>query len=74
MTVSVLDEVPGLGPARKKALLRAFGSVKRLRSASAEEIASVQGIGPSVAAAVVSALGAGEPGPAVDMATGEIID
>ncbi|WP_088320330.1 excinuclease ABC subunit UvrC [Kineosporia sp. R_H_3] len=74
MTVSVLDEVPGLGPARKKALLRAFGSVKRLRAASAEEIASVQGIGPSVAAAVVAALGEQTAEPAVDMATGEIID
>jgi excinuclease ABC subunit C len=74
MTVSVLDEVPGLGPARKKALLRAFGSVKRLRLASAEEVASVQGIGPSVAAAVVSALGAAPAQPAVDTATGEILD
>lgn len=74
MTASVLDDVPGLGPARKKALLRAFGSVKRLRSASAEEIASVQGVGPSVAAAVVAALGASAPEPAVDMATGEIIE
>jgi len=74
MTVSVLDEVPGLGPARKKVLLRAFGSVKRLRSASVEEIASVQGIGPSVAAAVVKSLGGAAAEPAVDMATGEIID
>jgi excinuclease ABC subunit C len=74
MTVSVLDEVPGLGPARKKALLRAFGSVKRLRTASAEEVASVQGIGPSVAAAVVATLGRADVAPAVDMATGEIID
>ncbi len=74
MTVSVLDEVPGLGPARKKVLLRAFGSVKRLRSASVEEIASVQGIGPSVAAAVVKWLGGAAAEPAVDMATGEIID
>jgi excinuclease ABC subunit C len=56
MTASVLDDVPGLGPARKKALLQAFGSVKRLRSAHAEEIASVQGIGPALAGAVVAAL------------------
>jgi len=86
MTASVLDDVPGLGPARKKALLRAFGSVKRLRVAQAEEIASVQGIGPSLAGAVVAALAAqsgadgngsvadGAPMPAVDMATGEIIE
>jgi excinuclease ABC subunit C len=75
MTASILDDVPGLGPARKKALLRAFGSLKRLRAAHAEEIASVQGIGPAVASAVVAALadtGGGQP--AADAATGEIID
>ena len=74
MTTSLLDEVPGLGPARQKALLRAFGSVKRLRTASAEEIASVQGIGPALAAAVVGALATRVPEPAVDVATGEIIE
>jgi excinuclease ABC subunit C len=74
MTTSVLDEVPGLGPARQKALLRAFGSVKRLRAASAEEIASVQGIGPALAQAVVGALATRSPEPAVDTTTGEIIE
>jgi excinuclease ABC subunit C len=74
MTTSVLDEVPGLGPARQKALLRAFGSVKRLRSANVEEVASVQGIGPQLAAAVVGALATQSPEPAVDTATGEIIE
>ena len=74
MTASVLDDVPGLGPARKKALLKAFGSLKRLRTAHAEEIASVQGIGPALAGAVVSALAAQAPEPAVDTATGEIVD
>jgi excinuclease ABC subunit C len=83
MTVSELDAVPGLGPARKKALLAHFGSVKKLRSASVEAIASVPGVGPKVAAAVVLTLHTGEaaePGAparrvgAVDMATGEIID
>lgn len=74
MTVSVLDGVPGLGPARKKALLRAFGSVKKLKAAHAEEIASVQGIGPALASAVVAALADGASGPVVDTATGEIID
>jgi excinuclease ABC subunit C len=74
MTASVLDEVPGLGPARKKALLKAFGSVKRLRTAHAEEIASVQGIGPALASAVVSALAAEQVEPAFDAATGEIVD
>jgi excinuclease ABC subunit C len=74
MTTSLLDEVPGLGPARQKALLRAFGSVKRLRTASVEEVASVQGIGPALAAAVVGALATQTPEPAVDVATGEIIE
>jgi excinuclease ABC subunit C len=74
MTTSLLDEVPGLGPARQKALLRAFGSVKRLRTASVEEVASVQGIGPALAAAVVGALSTQNQEPAVDVATGEIIE
>ncbi|QAY70904.1 excinuclease ABC subunit UvrC [Xylanimonas protaetiae] len=56
MTVSVLDDVPGLGPARQKALLTHFGSVKRLRAASVEEIASVRGMGTTTAEAVVAAL------------------
>lgn len=43
---SVLDECPGVSPAKKAALLRAFGSVARLRKATAEEIAVVPGIGP----------------------------
>lgn len=46
---SVLDEFPGLGDKRKRALLRHFGSIQRLRSASAEEIAAVTGIGPKMA-------------------------
>jgi excinuclease ABC subunit C len=59
MTVSELDSVPGLGPARKGALLRHFGSLKRLRAASAEEIATVQGMGQRTAEAVVAALNPG---------------
>ncbi len=65
MTVSALDGVPGLGPARQKALLAHFGSVKRLRAASVEEIASVRGMGTTTARAVVAALTApdqGKPG------------
>ncbi|MDR3068353.1 MAG: excinuclease ABC subunit C, partial [Cellulomonas sp.] len=56
MTASVLDDVPGLGPARRQALLAAFGSVRRLRDASLAEIAAVPTIGPHTAAAVVEAL------------------
>jgi excinuclease ABC subunit C len=70
----VLDGVPGLGELRRKALLRAFGSVKRLRAASAEEIASVPGVGRRTAEAVVAALAGEAPPAAVDPETGEIID
>jgi excinuclease ABC subunit C len=54
---TVLAEVPGLGPARSKELLRHFGSVARLRAASPAEIAEVRGIGPALAAAIVARLG-----------------
>jgi excinuclease ABC subunit C len=75
MTQSLLDGVPGLGETRRKALLRHFGSVKRLRAATLEEIAEVSGVGPSTAAAVHAALAAdGPPAPAVDPSTGEIVE
>ena len=56
MTVSVLDEVEGVGPTRKKAIMRHFGSMKRLRAASAEDIASVKGVPREVAQAVFDTL------------------
>ncbi len=46
---SALDDLPGIGPHRKKSLLKAFGSLKRIREASVEELAQVEGIGPSIA-------------------------
>jgi excinuclease ABC subunit C len=49
---SPLDEVPGVGPARKKALLRRFGSLTRLRQASVGEIMQTPGIGPEMARAI----------------------
>ena len=49
---TVLSEIPGLGPARVRELLKHFGSVKRLRGAGETEIAEVKGIGPSLAATV----------------------
>jgi excinuclease ABC subunit C len=62
-TVSVLDDVPGLGPARRAALLKHFGSVRKLRAASVEEIAAVPGVGPRLAATIAAALGPpGSPG------------
>jgi excinuclease ABC subunit C len=53
---SVLSTVPGLGPSRVKQLLKHFGSVSRLREADAEAIAEVKGIGPSLAASIVTTL------------------
>jgi excinuclease ABC subunit C len=46
---SVFDEVPGIGPARKKALLKRFGSVRRIRDASVEELAATPGVGRAAA-------------------------
>ncbi len=74
MTTSVLDDIPGLGPARKKALMRRFGSLKRLRAATAEQLGEVNGIGPSVAQAIISALAGDQPAPAVNVTTGEVLE
>ncbi|MBO0803112.1 MAG: excinuclease ABC subunit UvrC [Nocardiopsaceae bacterium] len=56
-TASALDGIPGLGPARRAALLKKFGSVKALSAASEQEIAAVPGIGPRLAETITSALG-----------------
>ncbi|MFC5288007.1 excinuclease ABC subunit UvrC [Actinokineospora guangxiensis] len=56
MTVSALDDIPGLGQHRRKVLIKHFGSVKRLREASVEEISGVPGIGKTTAEAVRAAL------------------
>jgi excinuclease ABC subunit C len=47
---SVLDDLPGLGPVRRAALLDHFGSIDRLRAAAAAEIQDVPGFGPKLAA------------------------
>jgi excinuclease ABC subunit C len=62
-TTSALDDVPGLGPARRATLLKHFGSVRKLRAASMEEIAAVPGIGPKLAATIAAALLARGDGP-----------
>jgi len=54
---TVLSDIPGLGPARSKELLRHFGSVKRLRAASVDELGEVRGIGPQLAQTIVARLG-----------------
>ncbi len=56
MTVSALDNVPGLGEVRRKALVRHFGSVAALRRADVEQILQVPGVGRRTAEAVVAAL------------------
>jgi excinuclease ABC subunit C len=56
MTQSVLDSIAGLGEVRRKKLLRHFGSVKRIREASLEDLYEVQGIPKGVAEAVYDAL------------------
>ncbi|MEV1242045.1 excinuclease ABC subunit UvrC [Nonomuraea sp. NPDC050022] len=53
---SALDTVPGLGPARRQALLKHFGSVKKLREATAAEMCEVPGIGPAIAEVIASTL------------------
>ena len=73
MAQSALDGVPGLGEHRRKAILRTFGSVKRLREASIEEIASVPGVGRRTAQAVHAALAGAEAPAAVDPTTGEVL-
>ena len=56
MTVSILDEIPGVGPKRKKDLMRHFGSFKKLNAASADDIADVKGISPALAQTIFDEL------------------
>lgn len=56
MTRSVIDDVPGVGPKRKRALMRRFGSIRRMREATVEELAATPGIPAEVATAVWQAL------------------
>jgi excinuclease ABC subunit C len=73
MVESLLDDVPGLGEVRRKALLKRFGSLRKVRAATVEEIAAVPGIGTRTAEAIVAALAdrSGRP-VSVNTATGEI--
>ncbi|GAB2452846.1 excinuclease ABC subunit UvrC [Nocardioides hungaricus] len=74
MVESVLDDVPGLGEVRRTTLLKHFGSLKRLREASVDDIALVPGIGPRTAEAIKDAVAqaSGKTGVSVNTATGEI--
>jgi excinuclease ABC subunit C len=79
MVASVLDQVPGMGTAKQKALLAHFGSLKMVRAASLEDLAGAKGVGPVLAQAIYDVVhgdgAAGtEAGPAINMTTGEILD
>jgi excinuclease ABC subunit C len=74
MTRSALDGIPGLGETRRKAVLAQFGTLRRLRAASVEDVEAVPGIGRRTAEAIVAALAESKAAPAVNVTTGEIID
>ena len=74
MTTSALDGIPGLGETRRKALLAHFGSLKRLRQASIDEVAAVPGIGRKTAESIVVGLARSSATPAVNVTTGEVLD
>jgi excinuclease ABC subunit C len=75
MVESLLDDVPGLGEVRRKTLLKHFGSLKKLRLATVDEIAMVPGIGERTATAIKDAVAQASPTGktvSVNTATGEI--
>ena len=74
MVESLLDDVPGLGEVRRKTLLKHFGSLKKLRAATVDEIAQVPGHRPRTAAAIKDAVADAGSGKTVSVntATGEI--
>ena len=86
MQASALDPIPGLGPARRRALLDRFVTVSAIREASEEELTEVDGIGPALAGQITAALTSAQEngadpdtaedalGVTVDMATGEILE
>ncbi|MGI5407499.1 excinuclease ABC subunit UvrC [Streptomyces chartreusis] len=72
---SPLDDVPGLGETRKQALIKHFGSVKKLRAATIDQICEVPGIGRKTAETIAAVFAQAAPAaPAVNTATGEIMD
>lgn len=66
MTASALDTISGLGPAKRKALLKHFGSVKKIKQADIEQLQEAPGIGPALAETIHQQLGAA--------ATAELLD
>jgi excinuclease ABC subunit C len=77
MVESMLDDVPGLGEVRRKTLMKHFGSLKKLRAATVEEIAQVPGIGPATATAIKTAVEQTSKNgkvSGINVTTGEIIE
>ena len=74
MLESLLDEIPGLGEVRRKALLEVFGSVTALKKAELSQLAVVPGIGEKMAEIIFSTLSNAEKSEYVDTETGEILD
>jgi excinuclease ABC subunit C len=74
MLESLLDEIPGLGEVRRKALLDVFGSVTALRKAELIQLAAVPGIGEKMAETIIAALTSAQKNEVIDMETGEILD
>jgi excinuclease ABC subunit C len=58
---TMLDDIPGIGPSRRRALLRRFGSAERVAAATEAEIAAVPGIGSARAAEITAFLGSADP-------------
>ena len=72
MLESLLDEIPGLGSARRAALLDRFGSVTAIRKAAVSELATTPGIGEKLAETIAQSLAQIGKGEQVNMTTGEI--
>ena len=67
---SELDDIPGVGATRKRALLKRFGSVARLRTASVEELQATPGLGPAMARTIHERLHGGSPAEAGERRAG----
>jgi excinuclease ABC subunit C len=66
-----LEQVPGLGPTRRKALLDRFGSIDAVASATPEDLAGVRGIGPALAARIHAAIRGASTGAEPSMTPGD---
>ena len=53
---SALDGIPGVGPTRRRILLKTFGSIKRVKAATVEELTGAEGVGPELAQVIFDSL------------------